>query len=199
MILLVGNGANLHATPPAWFDYPSIGMNTIHKYNGWQPTYYVTVDNRVMREFGEEISEKFRDIPKFIPYPNLDAWKGINFVRWFHKSSAMCLNDYATAGISYRNVMHAAMQLAWYMGAKVILMIGVEHAPDNPRAHFWGEDTGIKDAPALSEWFGGYRFLTEEIAAQGVKVLNLSPNTYVPAEILPRGDWKEWSNNVEKS
>src|SRR5258706_6635029 len=75
-ILLVGNGANLHLTPPAWFDYPSIGMNTIHKYNGWKPTYYTTVDNRVWREFGNEIEQVFSEIPKFIPTPTLDCWQG---------------------------------------------------------------------------------------------------------------------------
>lgn len=193
--LLVGNGENLHATPPTWFDYPSIGMNTIHKYQGWQPTYYVTADHRVYREFGEEIKEKYADIPKFIPYPDLDVWKGINFVRWYHKSSAMGLNDYATEGIAYLNVMHIAMQLAWYMGAKIILMIGVEHAPHNPRAHFWGEDVGIKDITPLADWLKAYKFLSDELAAQGVKILNLSPDTYVPADVLLRGSWEDWIKN----
>lgn len=172
-------------------------MNTICLYNGWQPTYYVTADHRVYREFGKEIDGRYAFLPKFIPYPDLDEWKGINFVRWYHKASAMCLNDYATAGIAYQNVMHIAMQLAWYMGAKTILMIGVEHKPDNPRAHFWGEDTGIKDVTPLASWLKAYKFLADELITRGVTVLNLSPNTYVPADILPRGDWKDWSNNAK--
>jgi len=74
--LLVGNGLNLHLTPPRWFDYPSFGMNTIHKYESWKPDYYAAVDVRMMQEYGSVVAEKFADIPKFVPSPNLDKWQG---------------------------------------------------------------------------------------------------------------------------
>ena len=84
-VLLVGNGENLHLTPPEKFAYPSIGMNTIHLYDGWMPTYYTAVDRRVMNEFGAAIVEKFANIPKFIPSPKLIRWRGPNFFRFHNR------------------------------------------------------------------------------------------------------------------
>jgi len=69
--LLIGNAPNLLLTPPELFDYPSFGMNTIHK-SSYTPSYYVTVDSRVRREFGE-VMDIYKDIPKFLPSPDLDS------------------------------------------------------------------------------------------------------------------------------
>ena len=190
-ILLVGNGENLHLTPPARFDCPSIGMNTIHKYVGWQPDYYITVDHRVYREFGEEINEKYRDIPKFIPHPDLNVWQGENFYRFYHHAGELSLGDFL-GGITYANVMHAAMQLAYFMGASTILMIGIHHKPDASRAHFWGNDERIPEEPPLDRWLDGYKLLADAMARRGVKVLNISEDTHVPENILTRGDWRDY-------
>ena len=190
--LLVGNGPNLRITPPECFDMPSIGMNTIHLYAGWKPDYYVTVDHRVMREFGKDIEAAYRDIPKFIPEPELDEWQGENFVRFYHHPGGLYLTDIPDEGMTYSNVMHAAMQLALFMGAKTILMIGVQHKPGKAFEHFWGTDHGMKEQPPVDRWMKDYRTLVRAIRAKGVKVLNLSENTCVPEDVLPRGDWRDW-------
>lgn len=193
--LLVGNGLNLHYTPPFRFCFPSFGMNTINKYIGWMPDYYVAVDHRVYREFGREIANKYRNIPKFIPWPNLDEWQGENFVRWYHRPGEMSL-DGIDEGMTYGNVMHAAMILAYYMGFSTLLIIGMQHKPDAAKSHFWGVDDGIRNPAPLDEWFAGYKFLTDSMAARGVRVLNISENTYVPEEIIPRGDWRTYESKV---
>jgi hypothetical protein len=199
--LLVGNGLNLTKTPPELFDYPSFGMNTIHKYKGWQPTYYVAVDSRVMREFGDEITEKFRDIPKFIPTPNLDRWQGENFYRWFHRPGPLWprvqgvsfpSDVLSETGITYGNVMHVAMQLAYFMGFSTLLIIGMEHGK-NPRAHFWGEDEGMNGVVPVEDWINAYRVLRE---GMGVTMLNLSEDTCVPESVIPRDDWQKWICNA---
>lgn len=197
-ILLVGNGKNLHLTPPAWFDYPSIGMNTIHKYEGWAPTYYVAVDHRMFREFGEEINQKYSRIDKFIPSPNLDMWQGENFVRWYHRPGDVSL-DGITDGMTYSNVMHVAMQLAYWMGAAKILMIGVHHKPGSPQAHFWGEDAGIKEPPPIARWFADYCTLSEAMYRKGVEVLNISEDTHVATQVLPRGDWRNYESKTTRT
>lgn len=197
-ILLVGNGLNLAQTPPAWFDYPSIGMNTIHKYEGWMPTYYTAVDSRVMREFGDEISEKYRDIPKFIPRPNLDKWQGENFYRFYHRPGplypasglAMSANFLDKPGITYGNVMHIAMQLALFMGAATILIIGMEHKPFKAQEHFWGCDHGMTATPPIEDWWAGYKEIVQNSKA---RILNLSVGTFVPEAIVPRDDWKKYA------
>jgi hypothetical protein len=197
--LLVGNGKNLRLTPPEWFNYPSIGMNTIHLYEGWKPTYYTAVDSRVMREFGKAIADRYADIPKFIPRPNLDAWKGENFYRFYHRpgplvsvtGKPMNYRDIMTdEGISYGNIMHVAMQLAAWMGFTTLLMIGIEHKPLYAQDHFWGCDHGMSATPPVEQWLVGYADIIKHMG--GVKVLNISQDTYVPDYVIPRGNWEDW-------
>jgi hypothetical protein len=199
--LLVGNGENLRLTPPEWFGYPAFGMNTIHLYEGWIPTYYTAVDNRVKREFGRAIVEKYADIPKFVPRPNLDDWKGENFYRFYHRpgplypSSRRAMNYkniMAADGITYGNVMHVAMQLACWMGFPTILMIGVQHKPMKAQAHFWGCDHGMNAVPPVQQWLDGYAEIVRHAKADGIRILNISADTYVPEEILPRDEWQKW-------
>ncbi len=193
--LLVGNGINLHETPPEWFDYPSLGMNTCHLWEGdWVPTYYCAVDQRVMREFGDAIAGKFKAIPKFIPRPNLNKWRGENFYRFLHRpgeiATGAAAEDALTEdGIAYRNVMHVAIQLAWHMGFTKMLMIGVQHKPYKAQEHFWGTDHGMP-AQAQDDWFPAYKFFAEE----RLDLVNISVDTYVPPDILPRGDWREYES-----
>lgn len=195
--LLVGNGENLHLTPPEWFDYPSFGMNTIHLYDGWKPDYYCAVDKRVMVEFGKEIVEKYRDIPKFVPSPNLDKWQGENFYRFLHRpgdwTGGRCAAQKESMirdGITYKNVMHVAIQIAWYMGFTTMLMIGVHHKPYKAQVHFWGTDHGMPATQPTDVWFEGYRHFTK----QNFKLLNISQDTYLPADVIPQDEWQKWRN-----
>jgi hypothetical protein len=195
--LLVGNGLNLTNTPPELFEYPSFGMNTTHLYRGWEPTYYVAVDSRIMREFGEAVLDRFGHLPKFIPTPNLDKWQGDNFYRWFHRPGPLWprvqgvsfpADILSKTGITYGNVMHAAMQIARFMGFSTMLIIGMEHGK-NPRAHFWGEDEGMNGAVPVDDWISAYQILRE---GMGVTMLNLSVGTCVPESVIPRDDWHTW-------
>jgi hypothetical protein len=196
-MLLVGNGENLRLTPPARFRYPSIGMNTIHKYDNWTPTYYTTVDNRVWREFGDEIERRFSGIPKFIPTPNLDIWQGLNFYRWLHRPGEIMADRSPSAlsnGLAFQNIMHVALQLAYWMGAANILMIGVHHQPNNNKAHFWGRDDGIPNPAPLDLWLKEYKKLSDSMQENGVTILNISENTHVPDSVLKRDDWRKYAN-----
>lgn len=201
--LLVGNGANLHLTPPEWFDYPSFGMNTIHLYENWKPTYYAAVDVRVMKEFGTDITTRFADIPKFIPSPNLDKWQGENFHRFFFRHGPLWRKgkeriwnpDALEQSIQFANVMHVAMQMAYYMGFTTLLIIGMQHKPSEADNHFWGIDKGMGTKNPLQNWLDGYEQLCSDMRARGVKVLNISEDTYVSETIIPRGNAREWRNN----
>lgn len=198
--LLVGNGANLLKTPPQWFDYPSFGVNTIYKLEGWKPTYFVGVDSRLMREDGKAINETYQDVIKFLPTPNLDAWQGKNIHRFYHRpgplypmnSKPMDADFMSDTGISFGNVMHVAMQLAAWMGFSTLLMIGVEHEPMRAQSHFWGCDHGMSATPPVQQWMDGYREIVTELRKRGVRVLNISQDTHVPDSVLPLGDWRDW-------
>ena len=203
--LLVGVGENLKLTPPEWFDYPSFGVNTIYRYEGWKPTYFVGVDERLEREDGKAISEKYRDIPKFIPYPDRDTWQGENFYRFYHRTGNLVVggqspcqpNGLIKPGITYYKIMGAVMQIAWYMGFTTMLMIGVQHKPNQgnseDRAHFWGLDAKAPPNQPMHFWFEEYKTFVGAMGSK-VKVLNISEDTYVPEDVLPRDDWKKWRN-----
>jgi hypothetical protein len=201
--VLVGNGPNLHLTPPEWFNYPAFGMNTIHKYDGWKPTYYAAVDVRVMKEFGEMIVRQFADIPKFVPSPNLDKWQGENFHRFYFRPGPVWRAtrghiwnpDTLEQGIQYSNVMHVALQLAFYMGFTTLLIIGMQHKPGAAHVHFWGTDPGMGVSDPLQSWLDGYKQLADDMCTRGVRVINISEDTYVSENIIPRGNPRDWKNN----
>lgn len=206
--LIVGVGANLSLTPPTWFDYPSFGVNTIYKqtlWPEWKPTYFVGVDERLQREDGDAIMSVYRDVPKFVPYPDRDTWQGENVLRFYHRAGDMIIggrlpnqpNALTNIGIGYQKIMDAVLQIAWYMGFSTMLMIGVQHKPGAYREHFWGLDRESVEQKQ-DFWFDGYRDMVKAMGRQ-VKVLNISEDTYVPDEILPRGDWRDWRNNYESN
>lgn len=204
--LLVGVGPNLPLTPPEWFDYPSIGVNTIFRYAGWKPTYYVGVDDRLFRENKEEIIEYLPDVPKFIPRPDRDDVQGPNFQRFYHRPGDIIVGgrlpnakDALTdTGITYYRVMDCVLQIAWHMGFTTMLIIGMQHkkpTPEEPLAdvmHFWGPDTKAIQHP-LDHWMNGYSKVIRSMG-KSARVLNISDDTYVPEDIIQRDDWRNWRN-----
>jgi hypothetical protein len=197
--LLVGNGPNLSKTPPEWFCYPSFGMNTIHFYKGdWKPTYYVAVDYCIYDEFGDSITKAFPDVPKFVPSPVADKWQGDNFYRFPKKTGDIKIppnREDLKYGMYFYNVMHAAIQIAWYMGFKTLLLIGVEQKPGRGELtkHFWGVDINTPESQNDMHWNTGYSLLVR--ALSNIKILNISQDTYVPEMVLPRDNWQDWKNN----
>ena len=199
-MLLVGNGGNLHLTPPEEFDYPSIGMNTIVEYENWMPDYFVTVDRRVYGEYRGKIDKKFTDIPKILPHPRLMKWvtPNIYFFKarqgflWPKNGVSLWQDDFETTPISYGNCMHVAMKLAYYMGAKTILVIGMEHEPHSINRHFWGIDTVMSPDQPIKDWLEGYSILADNLLQRRVKLLNISEDTFVPADIIPQDNWENW-------
>ena len=128
--------------------YPSIGSNTILRT--FTPTYYTTIDQRVMDEFSPEHEYMF------LPKPDLEQHEGIHF---WHRPVPLWPSD-MEKGIDYQVVMHAQIQLAYYMGFTTMLMIGVDHTLDR-REHFWGIDEGMRDTPDQDSMAEGYKTLRE--------------------------------------
>ena len=197
--LIVGVGPNLALTPPGMFDYPSLSCNSIFRYEGWRPTYYVGVDERLKVENGAEICQVYRDIPKFFPSPDWDDLQGENIIRFKHRDNGSLyvggqladkresLTDW---GITYWRVMGAVLQIAWYMGFATMLMIGVQHKEGAPTQHFWGNDTGAVADQPMTTWLTEYK---QWAHGMGVRVLNISEDTYVPESVIPRDDWRRWA------
>lgn len=192
--LLVGNGPNLSLTPPGSFAFPAIGMNTCFELIGFWPNYYVTVDERLPREFRAKLDAALLGIPKFVPTPELDAWHGEEFYRFrLRPGPAWEIDEH---GMTYGSAMHTAMLLAFYMGFTTMLMVGVDGEEGRGREHFWGRDDGAPDEPPLHLWNQGYHELVEMLGVYNVRVLNISPGTHVPASVLPRDDWRQYANQI---
>lgn len=204
--LLVGVGPNLKLTPPEWFNYPSFSVNTIFRYPGWKPTYYVGVDDRLFRENGPEINEKLPDVIKFIPRPDRDSYEGENIYRFYHRPGDIIIGgklpnqaDALTGfGITYYRVMDAVIQIAWHMGFTTMLIIGMQHKPPSEaepnadREHFWGPDLKAIPQP-LEHWMNGYKTVIRSMG-KSAQVWNISEDTYVPQDIIERDDWRKWRN-----
>jgi hypothetical protein len=196
--LMVGNGNNLHKTPPHWFHYPSFGLNTIFYYEGWKPTYYVAVDAVMEERYGEQVKEAYPDVPKFIP-SELSTWQGDGFVYFKPFRQGISVpgvpitnRDAPNKGIGFTNSMTAAMQIAVYMGFSTMLMIGVEQKPGDLITHFWGADPQMPKSQTDEHWNIGY--LDVQRSNPHLRVLNISADTFVPENVLPRDDWKNWKN-----
>ena len=207
--IIAGVGPNLKLTPPELFDYPSFGVNTIYKYLGWQPTYFVGVDNRLMVEDGEMIADVYRNVIKFVPAPDFNSLEGDNFYRFKHRTTGEIAQGGKLAnhkdaltqnGIYYRRVMDAVFQIAWHMGFTTMLTIGIQHKPhdeqDADRQHFWGLDAQAVPNQPFDFWFDGYRECVRMM--NDVQVLNISADTYVPVDVLPRDDWMNWMSKPMK-
>lgn len=189
--LILGNGPSLNDVSLGQLDkYPTIGANTIFK-SGYVPTYFTAVDKRVCFEFGEIINKKYRDIPKFLPTPNLDMWEGENIYRWYHRPGPLWPwvkavpfpnNMLDKNGITYSCIMHVQMQLAYFMGFTKFLIVGMDHTIEK-REHFWGTDEGMPELPPAHMWADGYQILRE---GMGVEIFNCSSKTNLPEEIIPR-------------
>jgi hypothetical protein len=197
---MVGNGKNIYKTPPEWFNYPSFGMNTIFYYDGWKPTYYVAVDACMYEGYGEMVNKAYPDIPKFIPL-YLGNWTGENFYYFNHirgvthvPGRPVTKEDALYTGIAFTNSMTAAMQIAIHMGFTTLIMIGVEQKPGhgNLVEHFWGRDPQMPESQTDEHWNLGYKAV--RASNQNVKILNISQDTYVPEDVLPRDDWRNWKN-----
>lgn len=196
--LMVGNGRNLLKTPPEWFDFPSFGMNTIYKYKGWKPTYYVAVDAAIQSVHGEAVRVAYPDVPKFVP-SDLGAWTNDDLILFtphrqntFLSGHPVTAKDALTYGIPFTNSMTAAMQIAIHMGFTTLLMIGVEQKPGELTPHFWGNDEQMPKSQTDEHWNRGYVDIQRSNPA--VRVLNISQDTFVPEDVLPRDDWRNWIN-----
>jgi hypothetical protein len=199
--LIVGVGPNLHLTPPPLFDYPSFGVNTIYKQDDWRPTYYVGVDERLMLEDGAAVIAKYADIPKFFPAPDWDRMQGENIYRFRHEhrgdlfvggQSPADLKSLTTWGITYRRIMDCVFQVAYWMGFSTMLMIGVQQKPGTRKELFWGTDAGEPE----NDWrFEELGYIECRRALSAARILNISEDTYVPDDVLPRGDWRKYAKS----
>lgn len=130
-MLVVGNGPSLNQTPLEDFiGVPAIGMNKIdllYKRSKWRPTLVMCVNNMVIKQNIDQY--RVHKIPTYL------AWKA----RWFVRNKPSHIHyfdlresedfqaDAVTGFGSSVTVTYAALQMAFYMGANPVIIVGVDH------------------------------------------------------------------------
>jgi len=198
--LIIGNGPSLNDIPLDLLkQYISFGVNQLYRRgDGFRPHYYVTVDSRTMREHREAIERAYGNIPFFLS-SDLKEWDGRNVHHFIHRPGEIYrigteanppeLMD--RIGIAWTTVIHAALQVAYYMGFTTLLCVGLDNKADG--LHCYGQD---KPGGYPDEWNAGYGELRQwfEQSRPARRIINLSTVTGVTT--LERGDWREY---VERS
>lgn len=130
-LVIVGNGPSLNNTPLDQIKYPCIGMNKIDlifKKSNWRPWCIIVVNGLVIRQNKNFFNST--NIPLFIPtkgkYLGIKKRKNVNYIHETRKKEFK-KNVANGFGAGY-TVTYSAMQLAYYLGANPVYLIGVDHS-----------------------------------------------------------------------
>lgn len=201
--LIVCNGPSLNDLPLDLLKaYPSIGCNSLVEWEAFTPSYWVAVDDRVRREYGDLVAERYADVPKLIAHPNLEQWTGDNFYWWLHRPGPLWEEKERISipptwltepGITWYCCPHAMLQIALFMGFTRLLVVGMDHS-HNRKEHAWGVDEGMRGPSESRGWWNhvesGHEKLMIALRRQGVEITNISPGSC--ERVFPRGDWRDW-------
>jgi len=187
--LIIGNGPSLDKTPLEKFNLPSFGSNMIFR-KPFMPTYYCIVDEDMMKACLHMMPSSFR------PTMFIRAEAGIG-----EPIYPIVVNGFSTDIANFivmgGTVTYAMMQIAFYMGFRTLLLVGVDHnypksgelngrfrAEGNDPDHFQTHDhhpyfiSGHEfNAPELEGTAKNYAIAEELFRKDGRRILNLTPGT----------------------
>lgn len=193
--IIIGNGPSLRSVPLAFLQkYPSIGSNLIYLHPDFTPTYYVAVDPSVIR--GDYVNRvQAMDCTKLIGH-RLARVVRINDAIILrtnsskHKFEKTPFSNPIWEGWS---VTYVALQIAYRMGFKTILLVGVDHRykgqgndhfhPDYEVGWNWVEHDMTKSIPA-------YQLAHLYYTREGRQIINLTPGSDL--HVFPFGEISEW-------
>lgn len=186
--VIIGNGPSLNMTPPN-HKYITFGSNKIFRYP-FTPTYYCMVDEAMMETC--PLPEDFKPKEMFI---RAEAGIGNPIYPVVANGFSTDITNFVVMG---GTVTYAMMQIAFYMGIRNILLIGVDHhypktnqfaghqiiaAGDDPD-HFrtsdgkpYFDEGKIFNAPELEGTTKSYAAAQELFSKAGGKIINLTPGT----------------------
>ena len=196
-IIIVGNGPSLNDTPlDKLTKYPSIGMNKIdliYQKTSWRPDYIVVNNNLVIKQhwrFFLEYKEKI-----------LLAWKSRIFIKSKYRRKFNYFNVFNNKNFSKEfdkgvgssgTVTFTALQLAYYMGASKVVLIGIDHnfkftgkpndiekITDIDQNHFdpnYFKIDQLWGVPNLKKSEEGYQIAKEAFEQDGREVLDATVN-----------------------
>lgn len=210
--IIIGNGPSLKAAPLELLKkYPSFGANKIFLLNdgsqhegGYIPTYYTVIDQYMIHSCTPRLMAGYAPQEIFIrrgfPVPGSNQ---INCV--VEAGFSTDINDRVVMG---GTVTFANLQIAYYMGFTIALLVGVDHsysgiAEKKPGSVFVaeGEDVDhfhseyfepghIFAAPELEGATRSYELARRVWEADGRKIINLTTATKL--NVFDFGIYKHW-------
>ena len=131
-LLVVGNGPSLNKTPLDKFaNTPSIGMNKIdliYPKTSWRPNLIVCLNTLVAQQHQAHFATS--------PVPVFVSWKSRPLIKKENRPALKFFNtlysgnfsvDALTGFGSSATVTYIALQMAYWMGASPVILLGVDH------------------------------------------------------------------------
>ena len=129
-ILIVGNGPSLNITPLEEFNIPSIGMNKINLLfdkTNWRPNFIICTNGLVINQ-----NKKFfkqTKIPVILDFKAFFQRVRATNISYFLSSMKIDFSDNFIKSIGVGgSVTYSALQFAYYLGVKKIILVGVDHS-----------------------------------------------------------------------
>jgi hypothetical protein len=127
---IIANGPSLKQTDLSLLlNEKTIGMNRIYLlFNGeFETTYHAVINELVIEQFAEDL-KKLNSI-KFFNWKQRDLFKNcdVNFVYVSQALNDLFSFDLTKNAYSAGTVTFVSMQLAYYMGFKEVILIGLDH------------------------------------------------------------------------
>lgn len=207
MCVIIGNGPSLNQTPldALGGKYVTFGSNKIYRLP-FTPTYYSIIDKEMLASC-LPLPVDFHPKEKFMRAEARDETNNPIYpivVSGF----SLDINNFVVMG---GTVTFALLQIAFYMGFKTCLLVGVDHhypntgkftghkikaGSDDPD-HFQCADgkpyfeTGKEyNAPELEGTAQAYDIARELFKKADRQILNLTPNTRL--EVFDKDKWSNW-------
>jgi hypothetical protein len=130
---IVANGPSLLKTNLDMLTHEkTFGLNRIYlnfDKSSFRPTYYVSVNELILEQFANEISKL--DMPKFLNWNRRSYYVSPNSKTLFLKSKMVLRDsfqyDLTDSLVFGATVTFVALQLAYYMGFRKAIIIGLDH------------------------------------------------------------------------
>jgi len=130
---IVANGPSLNKTDLSLLENEiTFGVNRIYlnfPKSSFRPVYYVAVNELVLQQFSNEISNL--PMPKFINWNQRNCFER-SITNLIYLKSKLVFNDFFQKDLTHPMVFGAtvtfvALQLAFYMGFKKVILVGLDH------------------------------------------------------------------------
>ena len=205
--IIIGNGPSLNDIPIDFLQsYPSFGTNKIFLLENFEPTYYVSVNPAMINDILKNHAKKLNKLscPKFIRHSYADKVKDsipLNSAGyWVFSKNPL---NFIFEGYT---VTYVCMQLAFWMGFKNVLLLGVDHyfkTKGNPNEEVIHSGVDVNhfnehyihegeawNLPDLDSSERAYQMARRAYNKDGRQIYNLTTKTAL--DIFIKQDWHEW-------